>query len=79
MLSRSHFYGFEVLIYLLACHFPIIYMILNYINKGYLLKWDVLETVVNNLTLDFLVFLTFLGLALLQIYIMELILKIKTD
>lgn len=42
MLSRSSFYGFEVLIYLLACHFPIIYMILNYINKGYFLKMEIL-------------------------------------
>ena len=52
MLSECLFYGFECLVTLLAVHFALIYMVTNYINKGYILNWTVLETVASNIVED---------------------------
>ncbi len=48
------------------------YIVSNYINKGYFLKWDILQTITNNLLGDSSVILLFVVLALLQMYIRNL-------
>lgn len=52
------------------------YIVSNYINKGYFLKWDILQTIANNLVEDTAIISTFLALSLLQMYLTHLISKI---
>ena len=52
------------------------YIVSNYINKGYFLKWDILQTIANNLVQDAAIICTFVGLSLLQMYLSNLISKI---
>jgi hypothetical protein len=68
MLARSYFYGFECLLFLVAVHFAIIYIVTNYVSKGYLLKWDVLSTVAGNLFETVVAIGAAMLFALLEIY-----------
>lgn len=52
-------------------------MILNFINKGYLLKTELLQTITSNLAYDVLAFILLLILALAEIYIFDLVIKLK--
>lgn len=52
------------------------YIVSNYINKGYFLKWDILQTIGNNLVEDTCVISLFIGLAILQMYIGNLLSKL---
>jgi len=54
-------------------HFAIIYLLTNYLQKGYILNWTVLRTIFNNLILDMQVVLTGVVLVLGQIYLSDLI------
>lgn len=65
-----------MLVYLLAWHFAIFYTVTNYINKGYLVKLDVLATVANNLVWDFMAISTAMLLAILQIYLVDLLIRL---
>ena len=42
MLAQSLFYGFECLIFLIAVHYALIYLLTNYLQKGQILNWTVL-------------------------------------
>ena len=67
MLSRSLFYGFEVLIFISAVVFCIGYTLLNLINRGKPFQPHVLALIVSNLVWDGAAMLLLLVLAALQI------------
>jgi len=68
--------GFEVLIFECGMYFAFVYMIINYINKGYFLKWDILLTIANNSYWDGLAVALSLIFSLTQIYLADLLLPL---
>jgi hypothetical protein len=68
--------GFEVLIFECGIYFAFVYTIVNYINKGYFLKWDILLTIANNSYWDALAVVLFLSFAITQIYFSNLLLPL---
>lgn len=52
------------------------YIVSNYINKGYILKWDILLTITNNLIEDSSIISLFISLAVLQMYLNHLLSKL---
>jgi hypothetical protein len=75
MLSKSQFHGFECLLFECGIYFSLMYIVSNYINKGYLLQWDVLSTIANNFIEDVAVISSLVALAFLQIYLSTLLLR----
>ena len=71
MLAQSLFYGFECFIFLITVHFAFIYLLTNYLQKGYILNWTVLLAIFNNLIWDGEVILGGVVLVLRQIYISD--------
>ena len=76
MLSHSVFSGFECLMFLIAVHFAVVYMVTNYINKGYILKWDVLQIVGSNLVEDLAAISSMIGFAVVQLYLGDLVIRV---
>lgn len=68
--------GFEVLIFECGMYFAFVYMIINYINKGYFLKWDILLTIASNSYWDGLAVALSLIFSLTQIYLADLLLPL---
>jgi len=52
---------------------------INYINKGYFLKWDILLTIINNLSWDTLAVSLSLIFSLVEIYMADLLLPLFKD
>jgi len=65
---------FEISIY-----FSIMYIIINYVNKGYFLKWHILEIISNNLLMDIYLIIVFIFFGILWIYIAYLVVKLKGE
>ena len=61
--------------FLIAIHFAVIYMVTNYINKGYILKWDVLHIVGSNLVEDAAAISSMIGFAMVELYLGDLMIK----
>ena len=76
-MSKSRFYGFECLVFLVAVHFALIYLVTNYFEKGDILNLDVLKIVISNLILDFLSLLGVLTLAMLQLRIADILITLS--
>lgn len=68
MLARSKFFGVECLIFIIGIYFSIMYVSINYVNKGYFLKWHVLEIVSNNLITDIQLILFFVFFGFIWVY-----------
>lgn len=76
LLAKSKFMGFEVLMFECGIYFCIVYTMINYINKGYFLQWDILLTIINNLSWDSLAITFSLVFSLLEIYLADVLLPL---
>ena len=54
------------------------YIVTNLINKGYVLKWDILQTITSNLIEDLTVISSFAGLSFMQMYLGMLLLRVMS-
>ena len=76
MLAKSKFMGFEALMFECGIYFFIVYTMVNFINKGYFLKWDILLTILNNFYGDTIAVTVSLFLSLAQLRLADLILPL---
>lgn len=69
MLAQSTFFGLECLMFEISIYFSFMYIIINFVNKGYLLKWHILEIVSSNLITDIGLILLLMAVGLLWVYL----------
>jgi len=63
----------------ISIYFSIMYITINYVSKGYFLKWHILEIISDNLIIDIQLILCFISFGLIWVYTGHLIIKMNVQ